>query len=101
MVKYTTENTLQKAWRCARVLSEFYYDYISYGIINKWDDVAGSVTTNEDRKTYFINTLGYTESEYITLHDGLLGNKKMPMSITILLTLRICNMLWPHASRIL
>lgn len=73
---FTAENTLQKAWRCARLLSEFYYDYISYGIINKWDDVAGSATTNENRKTYFMNTLGYTESEYTTLHNALLGNKE-------------------------
>ena len=73
---YTAENTLQKAWRCARLLSEFYYDYISYGIINKWDDAAGSVTTNENRKTYFMNTLGYTESEYNTLYNGLLDNKE-------------------------
>lgn len=73
---FTSENALQKAWRCARVLSEFYYDFISYGVINQWDDVAGSVTTNENRKTYFMNTLGYTESEYITLQNSLLDNKE-------------------------
>ena len=71
---FTNETELQKAWKCARLLSEFYYDYLTYGI-NRWDDVAGSVTTNENRKSYFLNTLGYTESEYNTLNDGLLDNK--------------------------
>ena len=72
---FSSEITILKAWRCARLLSEFCYDNISYGIINKWDNVAGSVTTNENRKTYFINTLGYTESEFNALQYGLLGNK--------------------------
>ena len=78
---FTSENTLQKAWRCARLLSEFYYDYLKYGI-NQWNDVAGSVTTAEgeygevDKQTYFINTLGYTTNEFENLETGLLNNKR-------------------------
>lgn len=77
---FATENALQKAWKCARLLSEFCYDnpMSIQGIetpINPWDNAAGSVTTNEDRKTYFINTLGYTESEYNKLHDCLTNNQ--------------------------
>ena len=77
---FTNENTLQKAWRCARLLSEFYYDYLKYGI-NQWNNVAGSVTTAEgedgevDKQTYFINTLGYTTREFENLETGLLNNK--------------------------
>ncbi len=77
---FSSESALQKAWRCARVLSEFSYDALSYKLgipYNKWNIVAGSVTDNENRESYFINTLGYTESEYNTLHDGLLRNKEV------------------------
>ena len=76
---YTTENTLQKAWRCARVLSEFSYDYLTYGI-NSWNCAAGSVTTDVgekgevDRKAYFVGTLGFTSSEYDTLDKALTRN---------------------------
>lgn len=73
---FASENNIQKAWRCARLLSEFYYDTSKYNWThNKWDDVAGSVTTNEDRKTYFTETLGYSESEYNTLQQSLCNNK--------------------------
>ena len=65
---FTSENTLQKAWRCARLLSEFSYD------IFQFNDVAGSLTNQENRKTYFMNTLGYTENEYNTLRIALSDN---------------------------
>ena len=76
---FVCESVMLRAWKCARLLSEFCFDYITTfaGIsINKWDDVAGSVTTQENRKTYFIDILGYTESEYNTLHNGLLRNRE-------------------------
>ena len=77
---FSSESTLQKAWKCARVLSEFSYDTLSslFGITyNKWNNVAGSITTETgekgevDRKTYFINTLAFTETEYNALNDAL------------------------------
>ena len=74
---FTSESTIEKAWKCARLLSEFCYDSPSsiLGIqFNKWDDVAGSVTTEGGRKEYFINTLGYTENEYNKLQNALLRN---------------------------
>ena len=65
---FTSESTLQKAWRCARLLSEFTYDSFSF------NDVAGSLTNKENRKSYFMNTLGYTENEYNTLKIALSNN---------------------------
>ena len=65
---YTAENTLQKAWRCARLLSEFSYDDFEF------NDVAGSLTNQENRKSYFMTTLGYTENEYNTLSIALSDN---------------------------
>ena len=65
---FASENTLQKAWRCARLLSEFSYSSF------KFNDVAVSLTNQENRKTYFMNTLGYTENEYNTLRISLSEN---------------------------
>ena len=65
---FTSENEVQKAWRCARLLSEFSYDSFSF------NDVAGSLTNQENRMTYFMNTLGYTENEYNTLRISLSDN---------------------------
>ena len=65
---FTNETELQKAWRCARLLSEFSYDDF------KFNDVAGSLTNQENRKSYFMNTLGYTEDEYNTLIIALPDN---------------------------
>ena len=61
---FTSENTLQKAWKCARLLSKLSYDNFSF------NDVAGSLTNQENRKAYFINTLGYTENEYNSINIG-------------------------------
>lgn len=75
--KFTSESVISQAWKCARLLSEFSYDYYStiVGIrLNRWDDVAGSVTTEKNRRTYFVDTLGYTDQEYIIIRDGLLRN---------------------------
>ena len=65
---FTSENTLQKAWRCARLLSEFTYDSFSF------NDVAGSLTNQENRKSYFTNILGYTENEYTSLEIAFSDN---------------------------
>ena len=88
---FPLENKIQKAWKCARLLSEFSYDYRSnfYGVpINKWDDVAGSVTTEEDefgkvdRQVYFTDTLGFTLDEYNTLNNALNRNHENQTQIT-------------------
>lgn len=71
---YSTHTNIERAWRCARLLSEFSYDYLTTfaGVsLNRWDDAAGSVTTEENRKSYFINTLGYSESEYNSINNEL------------------------------
>ncbi len=65
---FPLENYMQKAWRCARLLSEFSYDSFSF------NDVAGSLTNQENRKAYFMSSLGYTESEYNTLKSALIDN---------------------------
>lgn len=65
---FSSESTLQKAWRCSRLLSEFTYNSFSF------NDVAGSLTNEDNRKSYFMTTLGYTENEYNTLSTALSGN---------------------------
>lgn len=72
---YSTYTKKYRAWMASRLLSEFYYDdsntYFWIISINKWDDVAGSVTSPSNRKTYFVNTLGYSETEYNKLNTAL------------------------------
>ncbi len=72
---YTSESTLVKAWRCAKVLSEFCYDdpKDEFGItsINPWNDVAGDVTELSTKPAYFVNTLGYTNNEFDKLYTAL------------------------------
>ena len=70
---YSSDTTLERAWRCARVLSEFCYDYLKHGI-NMWDCVAGSVTKSEDRQNYFIDTLKYNETEYTVIDAAMQRN---------------------------
>ena len=68
---FSNESSISRAWKCARVLSEFSYDNPQLPGINKWNDVADSVTNNENREQYFIDTLGYTSQEYSLLNDKL------------------------------
>lgn len=73
---YSSESEKYKAWVASRVLSEFCYDESITIIvipINKWDDVAGTVTSPSDRKTYFMDTLGYSEEEYNKLNSALVS----------------------------
>ena len=65
---FISENALQKAWRCARLLSEFSYNSFSF------NDVAGSLTNQDNRQSYFMTTLGYTENEYTALSVALSNN---------------------------
>ena len=71
---FNSESTLQKAWKCARLLSEFCYDDPTLGVINAWDKAAGSVTTQENRENYFLDVLGYSKSEYDKLNHALNRN---------------------------
>lgn len=68
---FSNESNNVRAWRCARILSEFYYDSTMALGINKWNDVAGSVTENGNRQQYFVDTLGYTSQEYSLLNNKL------------------------------
>lgn len=74
---YSSYTEQYKAWVASRVLSEFWYDeFTTYFLIfeiNKWDDVAGSVTSPSDRETYFIDTLGYTDAEYDKISEVLVS----------------------------
>ena len=65
---FPTETTTERAWKCSRLLSEFSYDDF------KFNDVAGSLTNQENRESYFMNTLGYAENEYNTLGTALSDN---------------------------
>lgn len=68
---FSNETSDVRAWKCARVLSEFCYDDTTYLGINKWNDVAGSVTDDENREQFFVDTLGYTSQEYSLLSNNL------------------------------
>lgn len=78
---FANETIIQKAWKCARLLSEFCYDsYSQYFFelvqINKYDDMAGTVTNPGDIKSYFIDTLEYTDEEYVLLKKALENNNR-------------------------
>lgn len=72
---YSSSTVKERAWIASRVLSEFSYDsdvsIFGIPLINKWDDVAGSVTEQEDREQFFVDVLRYTESEYTMLNRAL------------------------------
>lgn len=72
---FSSESSDYKAWHVSRLLSEFSYDGTTYFLniigINKWDDVAGTVTSPSNRKDYFVNILNYTEDEYNEINDAL------------------------------
>lgn len=72
---YSSQTDMYKAWVATRLLSEFTYDgatdYYNIVAINKWDDVAGSVTSPENRQSYFTNVLGFTQAEYNKISTAL------------------------------
>lgn len=74
---YDSSTEIYKAWVASRVLSEFSYDgpytILGFPVINKWDNVAGSVTDQENREQYFLNVLGYTQSDYATINSALVN----------------------------
>lgn len=74
---YSSNTEEYKAWVASRLLSEFCYDNSTtyFGIIqiNKWDDVAGTITSPSNRKSYFIDTFGYSEAEYNILDSALVA----------------------------
>ncbi len=75
---YPNETQTKRAWRVARILSEFCYDgvttFFNIPIINKWDDVAGSVTTETNIESYFVDTLGYASSEFTRIRTAIINN---------------------------
>ena len=56
--KFPSENYLERAWKCARLLSVFQYDG------GKFDIVASSVVSLSKAQAYFTGTLGFSLSEY-------------------------------------
>ena len=72
---HSSYTVTQRAWITSRVLSEFSYDGIvwNFGFIpyDNWNDVAGSVTEPNNRQEFFIDVLGYTETEYTTINNAL------------------------------
>lgn len=68
---FASFNDTYRAWLGSRLLSEFVYDGSTdyFGIIhvNKWDDVAGSVTSPVTREDFFVDILGYTHAEYLAI----------------------------------
>ena len=71
---FCSETYLQKAWKCARLLGGIVYGNDSSGSKAKfkWKDVAGQVFSGPEA-TYFVNTLGYSNSEYTTMRDAIVS----------------------------
>ena len=80
---FSDETSTERAWKCARLFSEFCYDTPEYGIdsINIWDNVAGSVTDEDDIDDYFVNTLGYTLREFNILQSAITRNSSDSQAI--------------------
>ena len=89
--KFPNETELQRAWKCARLLGGLVYgrnpddqtynesNGILVSTINStidqikfyaWKDVAGQVF-NSSEENYFVNTLGYTKTQYNQLKDAV------------------------------
>jgi len=70
---FPNEPQIHRDWMCSRLLGGLVYNYISEF---KWNDVAGSLFENqsnyaEAEQEYFVDTLGYTEEEYIVLRSAV------------------------------
>ena len=62
---FTSESIVSRAWKCARLLSMFNYD----GLF--WNNLADSVVSLENAEEYFVNTLGYTTSQYNIIKNAV------------------------------
>ncbi len=83
--KNSSKTEKYRAWMASRALSEFSYDgsttYFGIVSINKWDNVAGSITSPSNRKSYFTDTLGYSEAEYDKLNSALVSQHSNTQTI--------------------
>ena len=77
--KFPSENYLERAWKCARLLGGIVYGngdgYSGSKDKFKWEDVAGKVFDCSE-KEYFTNTLNFTEKEYDQLKEKISDNYK-------------------------
>lgn len=69
------ETNIQRAWKCSRLLGGLVYNQ-SFKNRFYWNDVAGKVfdglsNYSEAEKQYFVNTLGFTESQYSQLKTAV------------------------------
>ena len=69
---FPSESNLQRAWKCSRLLGGIVYGNDSSGSKAKfkWRDVAGQVFSGSEA-TYFVNTLGYTTSQYSKIKNAI------------------------------
>ena len=69
---FPSESYLQRAWKCSRLLGGIVYGNDSSGSKAKfkWKDVAGQVFSGSEA-TYFVNTLGYTNSQYSKIKNAI------------------------------
>lgn len=76
--KFSEESSTERAWKSARLLSEFCYDspieLANVGSVNAWDSAAGTVTDEATIDSYFVNTLGYTLREVNSLRSAIIRN---------------------------
>ena len=71
---FTTESALEKAWKCARLLSMFVYDG------SPWDNVAASVVSLSNAQDYFTNTLGFFSNEYNQIKNSICTQHSNPLT---------------------
>ena len=69
---FGAESNLLRAWRCSRLLGGIVYSDNSLGSGSKfeWNDVAGQAFSGTE-ENYFVNTLGYTNSEYTKIKNAI------------------------------
>ncbi len=69
-IKYGAELPTQRAWKTARLLSSFSYSGLP------WSEVAGDVVEEENKYSYFLNTLEFTASEFDQLRNAIQDQNK-------------------------
>lgn len=79
--KFPSENYLERAWKCARLLGGIVYGNESSNLKDKieWLDVAGIVFWGSEKK-YFTTTLNFTEKEYNQLKEDITKNHESELT---------------------
>lgn len=75
--KYPNENVICNAWRSAGILGSFSYmvnDTLkdsALGVV--WSDIVGDIYSSKDEASFFLETLGYSQTDYTNLRSAIRG----------------------------